>query len=411
MSDLAADVGPGGGPEFDPFSRDFYDDPYDTYHRLRDEAPCFRSERWGFYALSRFEDVVEASKRTDLFTSTHGINYEHLTMPDEMLGAMGDLLIMKDPPEHTRYRKLVSRAFTPRSIRKYEPVVHDIIHRHLDALDGRTEADLVGEFAAPFPVEVISTILGVPEADRQQIRHWTDAMLRREEGQSVGTPEQAEAALNQAQYFADLVVEKRKTPGDDMLSVLCEAEVEDEHGGGRTRLTDSEIISFGTLLGAAGSETVTKLIGGGAVLFHRNPEQWQRVLGDRTIIPGAVEEMLRYWPPSQYQGRMATRESEWHGVTIPERAPVLLLTGSAAHDPRHYHDPDRFDITREPSLAIGFGHGVHACLGAALARMESVIAFEQIRDRWPGFSVDESGLERVQMSNVAGYSRVPVRLA
>ena len=411
MSDLAADAGPDGAPEFDPFSRDFFDDPYDTYRRLRDEAPCFRSERWGFYALSRFDDMVEASKQTDLFTSTHGVNYEHLAGPDEVAEAMTDMLIMKDPPEHTRYRKLVSRAFTPRSIRKYEPVVHEVIDKHLDALDGRTEADMVGEFAALFPVEVISTILGVPEGDRQQIRLWTDTMLHREEGQAESGPEQAEAALNQALYFTDLVAEKRRSPGDDMLSVLCEVEVEDEDGTATTRLTDNEIISFGILLGAAGSETVTKLVGSGLVLFHRNPDQWQLVLDDPAVIPAAVEEILRYWPPSQYQGRLSTRDSVWHGVTIPARSPVFLLTGAATHDPRHFDDPDRFDITREPSLAIGFGHGVHACLGAALARMESVIAFEQIRERWPAFTVDETGLERVQMSNVAGYSKVPVTLA
>jgi cytochrome P450 len=407
VPDTAADAAP--PVEFDPFSREFFDDPYDTYRRLRDEAPCYHSERWDFYALSRFDDMVEASKRTDLFTSTHGVDYEHLSGPDEVAEAM-DILIMKDPPEHTRYRKLVSRAFTPRAITRYEPAVRDVIGRYLDGLDGRTEADLVGEFAAPFPVEIISTILGVPEGDRQQIRLWTDQMLHREEGQAVGGPAQAEAGLAQAVYFADLVTEKRRNPADDMLSLLCEVEVEDEDGTGTTRLTDNEIISFGLLLGAAGSETVTKLIGNGLVLFGRNPDQWRRVLDDPTLIPGAVEEILRYWPPSQYQGRFSTRNSEWHGVTIPARKPVLLLTGAATHDPRHYEDADRFDITRRTDLAIGFGHGVHVCIGAALARMESVVAFEQIRERWPEFRVDESGLERVQMANVAGYSKVPVSL-
>lgn len=396
--------------EFDPFSREFFDDPSDIYRRLLDEAPCYHNERWGFYALSRFDDVVEAAKQTDLFTSTHGVNYEYLTAPDEVAEALSDLLIMKDPPEHTRYRKLVNRAFTPRSITRYQPVVQEVIGRYLDGLRGRTEVDMVGEFAAPFPVEIISVILGVPAADRQQIRHWTDTMLHREEGQGIATHDQAVAAMDQAQYFADLVAEKRTHPGDDMLSVLCDVEVEDEDGGGTTRLTDNEIVSFGTLLGAAGSETVTKLIGSGLVLFDRNPDQWQLVLDDVSAIPAAVEEILRFWPPSQYQGRLSTRDSDWHGVTIPARSPVFLITGAATHDPRHYDEPDRFDIGRRPDVSIGFGHGAHACIGAALARMESVVAFEQIRERWPGFEVDESGLERVQMSNVAGYSKVPVTL-
>ena len=152
--------------------------------------------------------------------------------------------------------------------------------------------------------------------------------------------------MDQAQYFADLVAEKRTHPGDDMLSVSCDVEVEDEDGGGTTRLTDNEIVSFGTLLGAAGSETVTKLIGSGLVLFDRNPDQWQLVLDDVSTIPAAVEEILRFWPPSQYQGRLSTRDSDWHGVTIPARSPVFLITGAATHDPRHYDEPDRFDIGR-----------------------------------------------------------------
>jgi cytochrome P450 len=176
-------------------------------------------------------------------------------------------------------------------------------------------------------------------------------------------------------------------------------------------LTDEEVAGFGTLIGGAGSETVTKLIGNGVVLFDRNPGEWARVLADPdAALPGAIEEILRYWAPSQYQGRRSTRASEWHGVTIPEDEPVLLLTGAANRDERMYEDADRFDISRPPSLAVGFGHGIHSCLGAALARLESRIAFEEIAKRWPEYSVVEDGLRRVHMSNVAGYSNVPVTI-
>jgi cytochrome P450 len=303
-----------------------------------------------------------------------------------------------DPPDHERLRKLVSRVFTPKAVAELEPMIRSLICRYLDPLVGESSFDLTADFAAPFPVEVICVILGVPEGERQQIRHWIDAMLHREPGIAKPTQEGMEAGLHTVLYLLELSRAKRRNPGDDMLSGLIEA-----------GLTDEEVAGFGTLIGGAGSETVTKLIGGGVVLFDRNPGEWAEVLADPAgALPGAVEEILRYWAPSQYQGRRSTRASEWHGVTIPEDEPVLLLTGAANRDERAYEDPDRFDISRPPQLSLGFGHGIHSCLGAALARLESRIAFEEIAKRWPEYSVQEDGLRRVHMSNVAGYSNVPV---
>ncbi|MCY4272690.1 MAG: cytochrome P450 [bacterium] len=393
--------------EFDPFSRDFFDDPYDTYADLRDRAPCFYSERYDFYALSRFDDVVAAHRDVNTFTSTHGQTYEDLStgQPIETRS-----IISMDPPEHTRYRKLVSRSFTPRSIDDYEALVRDIISGYLDPLMGRRQFDILEEFAAPFPVEIISTILGVPAEDRQQIRHWTNALLHREEGSATGGQAAADAGMAQGLYLFDLAQKKRAEPDDDMLTALIEAEVEAADGS-TTRLDDAEIAGFGTLLAAAGSETVTKLVGNAVVLFHRNPDQWAKVLADPAAIPNAVEEVLRFWAPSQYQGRYSMADSTWHGVTIPKHKPVLLITGAANRDPRRYDDSDRFDITREPGLAVSLGHGLHVCLGAALARLESRVAIEEIARRWPAFEVDEQGLRRVQMSNVAGYSSVPITVS
>ena len=261
----------------------------------------------------------------------------------------------------------------------------------------------------PFPVEVISVMLGVPAADRQDVRLRTDAMLHREPGDPSLTPEGIEAGLAQAEYFSDLAAAKRRDPGDDMITRLVQAELPDADGP--QRLTDLEIASFASLLGAAGSETVTKLIGNGVVLFHRWPEEWARVLADPGTIPNAVEEILRYWAPSQYQGRFTTAPATFHGVTIPAGVPALLITGAANRDERVYPDPDRFDIGREQQGAVGFGYGIHSCLGAALARLESRIAFEELRRRAPHYRVDEGGLRRVHMTNVAGFSHVPVEIA
>ncbi|HYZ98513.1 MAG TPA: cytochrome P450, partial [Acidimicrobiales bacterium] len=185
----------------------------------------------------------------------------------------------------------------------------------------------------------------------------------------------------------------------------------DRGDGEQTGLDDGEIAGFASLLGGAGAETVTKLVGNAVVLFSRHPDQWQKVLGDRETIPGAVEEILRYLPPSQYQGRFSVAEREFEGGTIPAGFPVLLVTGAATRDPRAFERPDDFDIERPPNVAIGFGHGVHSCLGAALARMESRIAIEELAARWRRLEVDQSGLRRVHMSNVAGYANVPVHAA
>lgn len=385
--------------EFDPLSDDFFDDPYDTYKWLRDEAPVYHNDRYGFWALSRWEDVVKAHRDWQTFTSTKGITLDQLEKAD-----IGDLstgsIIFMDPPDHERLRKLVSRVFTPKAVAELEPMIRDLVRGYLDPLVGEPSFDIVTELAGPFPVEVISAILGVPEGDRQQIRHWTDEMLHREPGNPRPTQGGMDAGLQEVLYLYELAAEKRRRPTDDMLSALVQ-----------TGLTDAEVAGFGTLIAGAGSETVTKLVGSGVVLFHRNPGEWEKVLADPVeALPGAVEEILRYWAPSQYQGRRSTVASEWHGVTIPADEPVLLLTGAANRDERAYEDPDRFDISRPPQLSVGFGHGIHSCLGAALARLESRIAFEEIAQRWPRYEVENDGLRRVNMANVAGYCNVPVRI-
>jgi cytochrome P450 len=393
--------------EFDPFSEEFFNDPYELYRRLRDEAPVYYSERYGFYALSRFADVLAAHRDWQAFSSAHGIELFLLSKDPEEIRSYRSIIMM-DPPEHDTFRALVSRVFTPRAVNALEPMIREVICSFLDPLDDAREFDAVADYAAPFPVEVISRMLGVPDGERQQIRHWLDISLHREPGQTDPSPENEQAMLEQGVYFHELTVEKRKNPGDDMLSRLTQVTV-DRGDGAETGLDDAEIAGFASLLGGAGAETVTKLVGNAVTLFWQHPDQWQKVVDDRDKIPRAIEEILRYWPPSQYQGRYCEEEREFDGGTIPAGFPVLLITGAATRDPRAFERADEFDIERQPGITIGFGHGAHSCLGAALARMESRIAIAELATRWQRLEVDEAGLRRVQMANVAGYSNVPVR--
>jgi cytochrome P450 len=397
-----------GAPvEFDPFSEVFFDDPYEMYARLRDEAPVYFSERYGFYALSRFDDVCDAHKDWATFSSEYGVDLNTLSKGEK---PTFDSIIMMDPPKHDRLRALVSRVFTPRAMAAMEPMIREVITGYMDDLDGRDEFDAVAELSAPFPVEIISRMLGVPAPDRQQIRLWLDESLHREPGRLEPTEAGQQAMIDSGAYFFALAREKRAHPTDDMLSRLTQVEV-DRGDGVATGLDDIEVAGFATLLGGAGAETVTKLVGNAFVLFAQHPDQWARIVADPALVPNAVEEILRYHPPSQYQGRYAVRDSVRHGVTIEAGHPVLLVTGAATRDPRAYDDPDRFDIDRPARAAIGFGYGIHSCLGAALARMESRITIEEMARRWPRYSIDEAGLRRVHMSNVAGYANVPVRPA
>lgn len=390
--------------EFNPFSGEFFDDPYSVYAWLRDEHPVYHNERLGFWALSRFDDVVAAHRDWQTFSSNYGVTLEQLQQGTR--DATGSIITI-DPPDHERMRKLVSRAFTPRAVAAMEPLIREIQCRFLDALADRSSFDVVGEFAARFPCDVISTVLGVPEGDRDTVRHNTDLILHREPDNPATPPEGLQAGMENGVLFYELARAKRRTPDDSMISLLCQVEVEEDDGSRHT-LTDAEIAGFSLLLAAAGSETVTKLVANAVVEFSRHPDQWQHVLDGTVELAGVVEEILRFLPPSQYQGRFSVRDAEFEGGTIPAGQPVLLLTGAATRDPRTYRDPDRFDVTRTPQLAVGLGHGIHSCLGAALARLESRIAIEEIARRWPRYEVDESGLERVHMSNVAGYSKVPV---
>jgi cytochrome P450 len=393
--------------EFDPYSDAFFDDPYDTYRWMREEAPVYYSDRWDFYALTRNADVVAAHRDWETFSSAYGVTLDALSMRhrfDEL-----NMLILLDPPEHERLRKLVRQVFTKAAIANLEPLVTDVVISHVEALADRAQFDLVAEFAALFPVEIISSMLGVPPGERQQIRLWTDGFLHRELNNPFATESGVAASMAMNDYFLQLAQEKRRRPDDLIISRLVTATYEDETGVTH-RLTDEDIGTFAVLLAAAGSETVTKLMGNGIMAFHHNPDQWDMVLADPGMIPGAIEEMLRLNPPSQYQGRFTTRDFVLDGGTIPAGSPTLLVTGAATRDPRAYDRPDTFDIQRGGATTLAFGYGAHSCLGSWLARLETRVALQQLRERWPRFDVDTDSLQRVTMSNVAGYSHIPVRV-
>ena len=395
--------------EFDPYSREFFESPWEVYRWLREEEPTYHNERLGFWAVSRYDDCVDVLRDVATYTSTRGVSLDQLrSAAFSGLAAGGASVIMMDPPEHEKMRKLVNRAFTPRRIAEWEPVVQSVIGAFLDELAGAGTFDAVRDVSGPFPVEVICEIVGVPAGDRQQIRHWTDRMLEREIGNPFPTDAGVAGAIAMHDYFEALVTDRRQHPGDTMIDHLIAAEV--ERGDGTTeRLDDQEVVQFLILLTAAGSETVTKLVGNGVVTFAEYPEELRRFQADPSLAGSAVEEMLRWKAPSQYQGRFSLADRELNGRTIPAGQPVLVITGAANRDPRAYDEPDRFDITREGApLGITFGHGIHYCIGAHLARLEGKIAFTEIYRRWPDLEVDLGGIQYVHMANVAGPSSVPV---
>ena len=392
---------------FDPYSDDYFDSPFETYRRMRDEAPLYYSDKYDFWALTRYDDVASAIKDHQTFSSAKGVTLDMVKAAAKGESSLGKIIISLDPPEHERMRKLVNRVFTPRAVTALESLVRETIDRYASQLDPKS-FDAVEDFAALFPVEVITSMLGVPSTDRQMLRHWLDISLERNQGMGM-SPESMEAVMKSGAYYYELIQERRKKPQDDMISRLIETEVTED--GETRRLDDIEITGFCTMLGGAGAETVTKLVGNAVVVFADNPDQWRMLQEDRSKIPAAFEELLRYEGPSQYQIRTPTRDVTMYDETIPEGAPVLLINGSASRDERFFPDADRFDINRERKVGynLNFGYGIHSCLGAALARMEGRMAIDTLLDLIPDYDIDRSGLQRVHMTNVLGWCNVPVR--
>lgn len=399
MSDLV----PPGELVYNPYAFAVHDDPYAVYARLRGEAPAYWNPDLRFWALSRFDDVLEAFRDFGTFSSTGGVALESRRDRSRERPAFEQLIEM-DPPEHTVFRQLLSRVFTVRRMSEMEDEVRRIVSGYVDAVVELGEADLVADITSPFPMDVISAVLGISEADRPFLRRVSDQVLVREDGSMQMPREALEGMFEMLDYFQD-DLDRRSTTGDEgLISDLIALEVD-----GRA-LTEAELLGFCVLLVIAGHETTTKMVSNGIEILSRHPDQRDELVADPDLMPGAVEEVLRFHNSTQYMHRTLTRDHEMHGGQMSEGDSVLLLIGAANHDEREFGPTaEEFDIHRRPERHLAFGYGAHFCLGAALARLEGRVALEEIHRRLPDYEVDHDAKVRFHSSNVTGWAKLPIR--
>ena len=403
---VAADLRTGdlnGDIYWDPFDVTIDLDPHPVWRRMRDEMPLYRNDRFDFWALSRYADVHEGHRDPATYLSGKGTVLE--LMGNDM-SETGQMIFM-DQPQHTRLRALVSKAFTRGRVAQLEGRIRDLAAGLLDAQVGAGGFDFVADFGAQLPSLVISSLLGVSPADRPRVLELINTVFHIEPDVGMMNDVSFGAQIALHGYISEQLADRRRSPQDDLLTALTEAELTED--GKVRRLNDKEAADFANLLVSAGTETVAKLLGWSAVILDDNADQRADLAADPTLIPGAVEELLRYEAPSPVQGRVLSRPVELYGEVLPEGAKVLLLTGSAGRDDRVYADPDRFDVRRrgEPHVSLGFG--IHFCLGAALARLEGRIGLEEVLARFPTWEVDRDRAVRLHTSTVRGYKSVPVR--
>lgn len=393
----------GDGLYWDPFDEGIKADPHRVWKRLRDEAPVYYNNRYDFWALSRFDDVDAAHRDPTTYSSAHGTVLE--LMSEEKLG--GGLMIFMDPPEHTSLRRLVSRSFTPRRMATLEEEIRDVCIGLLDAQIGSSSFDLVQDYGARIPATIIAALLGVPNEDREMVRSAIDATFHLEPDVGMANDQSSAAMATLHTYIREQMQDRLVRPRDDMLTELVEGEIGESDGSTR-RLTMDEATMFAILLASAGTETVARLIGWAGLVLDDYEDQRAELATDPSLIPAAVEELLRFEAPSPVQGRWSTRSITLHGTTIPINSKVLLLTGSAGRDDRHFKDADRLDIHRRIDHHLSFGYGVHFCLGASLARVEGRIALEELFKRFPSWEVDRQRMVALYTSTVRGYSKLPI---
>jgi cytochrome P450 len=383
---------------YDPYDVAINADPYPVYRRLREDAPLYYNEAHDFYAVSRYDDVERGLVDAETFPSSRGGILELIKAGIEMPPGT---LIFEDPPIHTIHRRLLSRVFTPKRVSALEPKIRDFCARSLDPLVGGG-FDFVTDLGAQMPMRVISMLLGIPEPDQEAVRDRVDKNLRTKPGE----PMAISAHFANGDMFGDYIDWRAEHPSDDLMTELLNAEFEDETGTTR-RLTRDEVLTYTFVVAGAGNETTTRLIGWAGKVLAEHPDQRRELVKDPSLIPNAIEELLRFEPPPPHVGRYLARDVGYYGSTVPAGSAMLFLVGSANRDERRYPDGHRFDIHRKIGH-LSFGYGIHFCLGAALARLEGRIALAEVLKRFPEWDVDYVGAKLAPTSTVRGWETLPV---
>jgi cytochrome P450 len=392
-------------PYYDPWNVELNADPYPMFKRLRDEVPLYYNDVHDFYALSRFDDVNRVLVDHESFSSARGAVLEIIKSDMEIPRG---LLVFEDPPVHDIHRNLLSRAFTPRKISEIEPMVREFTQRCLGPMVGGDRFDFVKDLGAVMPLRVVGMLFGIPEDYQQIVQEDGDRHVRTERGgQMTDNPD---GALSDGQVFADFIDWRIDHPADDLTTELLDAEFTDELGVLR-RLRREEVLVFMNLLAVAGAETTTRLIGWAGKLLSEHPDQRRKLFEDRSLLPTAIEEILRYEPPALQIARHVARDVELRGTTVPKGSAVLTLVGAANRDERRFGDhAEAFDVARTPRQHLSFGVGAHYCIGNALARLEGRIALDELLSRFPNWEVDIDNAVFSSSSTVRGWDSMPARV-
>ena len=387
---------------YDPYDVGIAADPYPVFRRLREEAPLYYNEQHDFYAVSRFDDVERGLRDRATFISRRGGILELIKSGIEIPPGT---LIFEDPPTHTIHRSLMSRVFTPKKMAALEPQIRAFCARALDPLTGHGRIDFIRDLGMQMPMRVIGMLLGIPEDSQESVRDAADASLRTEPGQ----PQDMSSGFDPAsafKEFGEFIDWRAENPSDDLMTELLYAEFEDENGATR-RLTRQECLTYITVVAGAGNETTTRLIGWAGKLLAEHPDQRRQLVEDPSLIPNAIEEILRYEPPAPHVARYVDRDVEIHGGMVPEGSAMLMLVGAANRDDRRFPKGDEFDVGRTPGQHLTFGYGSHFCLGASLARIEGRIALEEVLRRFPEWELDLAEAKMAPTSTVRGWETLP----
>lgn len=392
-----------GPVNWDPYNQAYFKNPYPIYKRLREEAPVYYNEEYDFYLLSRYDDCEQMMRDRDTFVSKHGNLLEFISPETTYPSGM---FIYEDPPLHAQHRGILTRVFTPKKMSALEPKIREYSARTLDRFLEGGEFDFIEHLGAEMPIRVIGMLLGIPDEDLKEVQKFTDDRLTVEPGQPM---EKKTDYDYEGTMFARYVDWRAKHPSDDLMTELMNTEFVDQTGETR-KLTRNEIMIFINILSAAGNETTNRLIGWTAKTLAEHPEQRRQIYEDRSLVPQAIEEVLRFEVPGHVAGRYSVKESEFQGVKIPAGSKVLANLAAANRDESRFVDGDSFDINRERIPHLSFGVGFHNCLGNALARVEGRIALDEVLKRFPDWDVH---LDRARLSSssaVRGWETLPATL-